>query len=445
MRCSDFTRVARAASLFLLCTFAVVRTDAAGPAAGELPWPDGTPQQIREDIFGLRFRMKRELDGAKAGLTFLQREFERDPRPEVKAYLGWICLFSKGWGYPERHDEARGLKLVSEAMNEGSVVARDVLARAKGNNIGGPADPAEVTRLMREAAQGGATRSMARLGYYYAVGYGVQANLSEAERWARRAAELGQPMGLFEIGQAYERGVFGGKPDLALAMHYYYRASYHSDTDGRQRLAELAKQGIPDAALYQAIAMVHVANASAWIPPTRVKEQVRVLEQQAGNNAQALYELGVAHLDGVYASRDYAVARDCLHRAALQGHTAARFYLMKMRLRGWGEPAQPDAVKEMEAMADLGIPEAANYVGFINYWGTDEAGTKRNDEKAFKYVRLAAEKGEPIALMNLGYCYEHGIGTPENYALAAKVYWQAYLRGYTQARDRVKSLLPFVK
>ncbi len=386
--------------------------------------------------------MKRELDGEKAGLAFLQREFDRDPKPEVKAYMGWICLYSDGWGYPQMHDEARGLDLVTEAMSEGSIVARDVLARAKGNNIGGAPDPEEVTRLLREAAEGGATRSMARLGYYYAIGYGVPQSMAEADRWAMRAAELGQPMGLLEIGDAFAHRT---KPSLPLGMHYYYLATYHADDNAPKRLAELDKQGVPEARLYRAVGLVHAANQAAWIPPSRVKDHVKILEAEAGENAHALYELGVAHLEGIYADRNYEVARDCLRRAALQGHTAARFYLIKMRLRGWGESAQPDAMREIAAMADLGLPEAANYVGYVSYWGTKEAGTKRDDAKAFKYVRFAAERGEPVALLNLALCYEHGIGTPQNYALAAKVYWQAHLRGYTGARDHVKNLLPFVK
>lgn len=140
-----------------------------------------------------------------------------------------------------------------------------------------------------------------------------------------------------------------------------------------------------------------------------------------------------------------ALARDDLTRATALGQTSARVYLLEMQLRGLGEAAQPKAFAEIEAMAKLGIPEAANYVGYASYWGTKEAGTKRDDARAFHYVRLAAEKGQPIALLNLGFCYENGIGTPTNYALAAKVYWLAYLQGYVHGRDRVRSLLPFVK
>ncbi len=434
-----------AGAVLCLLSCACLQRVHGAPPMPAVPWPDGTAQQIREDIFGLRFRMARELDGKEAGLAFLKREFQRNPKPEVKAYMGWICLFADGWGYPQMHDEMRGLKLVGEAMQEGSIIARDVLARAKGDNMGGPAKPEEVVTLMREAAADGATRSMARLSYYYAVGYGVPRSLVEAEAWSTRAAELGQTFGWVEVGGAYESGAIRGRPDLASAMLYYYRAAKFGDDEGAKHLSELAQKGVPEAEMYRVTGLLHWANASAWTPPSRVKQYVAYLEQNAGNNGAALLELGIAHLDGEYARRDYGVVRDDLKRALVQGQTAARVYLLKMQLRGQGEPAQPKAFAEIEAMAKLGIPEAANYVGYASYWGTKEAGIKRDDAMAFHYVRLAAEKGEPMALLNLGFCYEDGIGTPKNYALAAKVYWLAYLQGYVRGRDRVRSLLPFVK
>jgi TPR repeat protein len=428
--------------VFLLLGLLAGLCHAAESAQPEYQWPDGSPQQIRDEIFGIRFRMKREIDGHKAALAFLKREFARDPKPEVKAYMARICLFSKDWDYPEMQDIPRGLKLLNEAIKEGSLVACDVLARVKGQELDGKADPVEIARLLRNAADVGVTRSMARLGYYYAIGYGVPQNMAEAERWAQRAAELGESSGLVDIGDAFAHSKV---PDYPMALHYYMQGSCYGDGDARERLKTLEKDGVPGAKLHRAIGRVHYANMSAWIAPTRVKEEVKLLETEGGDNAQALYEVGLAHLDGEFSDRNYETARDRLRRAALQGHTAARFFLIKMQLLGWGEPAKPEAIQEIEAMAQLGMAEAASYFGYVNYWGAKEAGTKRDDAKAFKYVRFAAEKGELFALTNLGFCYEHGIGTPQNYALAAKVYWLAYLRGYIPGREHVKSLLPFVK
>lgn len=410
-------------------------------------WPDGTPEQIREDIFGVRFRQIREIDGPRAGLEFLRKEIERAPTPPAKAYYAWISLFSEGWGYPQMKDVARGQSLAEEAAKEGSVVAKDVLARAKGMKLIPAESDAEVNKLLADAAAEGSTRSMARLGYYRAIGYGGPADVAEANRLARRAAELGQPIGLVEIGQAYEAGAIGDKPDLTKALEYYYEAGGHAEPEAWKKLQELEAKNVPQARLYRALVNVREANRAGWLVPARVREHVKVLAEVAGNHPQALVELGRAYTDGKYASRDYKLAHDHFERAAAQGNVDAQFFLARMRLDGLGETAQPaEALATIRRLAEQGNGEAGNYLGYIYYWAPSEAkGVKKNPEMAFQYVRQAAEKGHPAALLNLGFCYENGIGTPINYPLAAKIYWQAYLRGYAEGRARVRSLMAFIK
>lgn len=416
-------------------------------AEPEWAWPEASPEQLKEDVFGVRFRQTREIDGPKAGLDFLRREYQRSPQPYVKAYYAWVCLFAEAWGYPEMKDEALGLRLAAEAVRAGSVVARDVLARAKGRGVGGPENPPEAARLLTEAAASGATRSMARLAYYQAIGYGMPADPVKGDRLARQAAELGMPLGLVEIGQAYESGTIGGRPDLGRAMAYYYEASCHAEPAARDKLLELQKQKVPQADLYHSLGYVRDANRAHWIAPSRVREQVQALTGLAGDHPEALVELGCAHLDGVYARRDHTVARDYLNRAAAKGQIEAKFFLQKMRLRGWGEKAAPaEALAEIHALAGQGSLEAANYLGYLYYWAPSEApGLEQSREKAFHYVRKAATGGHPFGVMNLAYCYENGIGTPVNYALAAKIYWQAYTRGFVKGRDKVRRLMAFVK
>ncbi|MBI5771833.1 MAG: sel1 repeat family protein [Verrucomicrobia bacterium] len=426
---------------------AVVGVVAARSAEPDLRWPGGTVQQIREDVFGVRFRQMREIDGSRAALDFLRKEFERDPRSEVKAYLGWMMLFSKGWGYPEMADEPRGLRLVEEAAREGSLVGRDVWARAKGYQMGGRAEPKLVMQQLAEASEGGSPHAMARLGYYYAIGYDGRSDGAAADRFARRAAELGQTFGLVQIGDAYAEGKIGGQPDIPRAMDYYFEAGCHADPEAWTKLGALAKKDTPGAKLLLSIGYVREANRAAWIAPTRVREHVAVLTTMAGERADALVELGRAHLVGEYAKRDHKVARDCFVRAAKQGNRDARVFLAMMKLRGWDETARvTEALADLQALAEDGVAEAANYLGYLYYWGTKEVGGLVKDEaKAFEYVRGAAEKGHPFALLNLGFCYEDGIGTPKNFGLAAKVFWQAHLRGYPDGKTRVRRLMAFIK
>lgn len=409
-------------------------------------WPDGTPTQLREDVFGVRFRLIRELDGPKAGLELLRREYQRAPRPQVKAYYAWIGLFPEVWGYPEMKDATLGLRLAGEAIREGSVLAGDILARAKRRGLGGPGDPVEIVKLLREAVRRGGPGAKARLAGCYASGYAVAVDWTEADRLAREAAGEGEPGGLTDLGWACEIGGVEMKPDMARALAYYFEAAGYADPDARQRLIELEKKSVPGAKLHRAILAVCDAFRFDLGMPTRVRASVRELSELAGEHPAALVELARVHLSGTHITIDHAYARDCLNRAAAQGSLEARFLLAQMRLQGWGEKAAPsEALAAIRDLADQGCVEATAYLGYLHYWGAGRApGAEKNPEKAFAYVRKAAGQGNLEALLNLGSCYEQGIGTPVSYALAVKVYWQAYVRGAVDARNRVRRLLPFV-
>ena len=104
------------------------------------------------------------------------------------------------------------------------------------------------------------------------------------------------------------------------------------------------------------------------------------------------------------------------------------------------------ALAEIRELAAQGDPQAANYLGWLHYWGAGEApGIEKNERFAFDHCRQAAEHGLVNALLNVGFCYENGIGTPKSYELAVKVYWQAYLRGVPKAGEWVRRILPHIK
>jgi len=415
--------------------------------AAEPAWPEVPPIQLREDVFGVQLRVIREDRGDAGAKKFLLQAMAKDPQPHVKAYMAWFCLYGAGWGAPEMVDPQKGRRLAEEAIAEGSIVARDVLGRAIAQGIGNMADPQRAVQLMREAAAGGATRSMARLAFYHAIGWTVPQDLAEADRLANRAAELGQPLGLLEIGTAYAEGRIGDRPDVNKALQYFCAGAGHSDEDACEKLRDLEKAWISGAARCRLVIWIRRVNDGAKVLPSTVRREMASLEAVAGNDPEALVELARLHLTKHYTTLDYRQARLWLSQAAEAGNLPARFYLAQMRLRGEGGPKEPEAaLAEIRALATAGEPHASNYLGWLHYWGTDEApGIAKDAKLAFAYCRAAAERGLLIGLENLGTCYEFGIGTPVNYPLAVKVYWQAYLRGSRSASDRVRRILPFAK
>lgn len=60
-------------------------------------------------------------------------------------------------------------------------------------------------------------------------------------------------------------------------------------------------------------------------------------------------------------------------------------------------------------------------------------GVPRNDDEAFRLYALAAEKGHPEGLNNLGYMYESGRGTKADVEEAIKLYKLALAKGNPRA------------
>ncbi len=420
---------------------------AADAPPGPPVWPEVPPEQLREDFFGVKLRLTREMSGDQGAKRFLLDEMARDPQPHVQAYFAWYCLFSKGWGVPEMFDPAKGKQVAEEAIQGGSMLARDVLGRAMVYDVGHLFDARRGMTLIREAAEGGVTRSMVRLAYSKAVGWNMPQDLAAAEKLAQRAAELGQPGGLFEIGEAFEKGQIGDRPDLDRAIRYYYAAAWHADSDAWRRLLELDKKGIAGARRSLLLTRLRQINDGAQIAAESViRKEIVELAAIASDDPATFVELGRARITGEFVKRDQKMARELLAKAVTAGHGPARFFLAQMKLRGQGGPKEPAALGEIREMADAGDPYACAYLGWLYYWGVSEArGLKKDERLAFEYCRRAAERGLPVALMNLGLCYQHGIGTPENYGLAAKVYWQAFLRDIPAALEEVRRLVPHVK
>mgnify|MGYP003576990020 CR=1 FL=1 len=64
-------------------------------------------------------------------------------------------------------------------------------------------EPAEAVPLLEYLAESGSPMGMIFLGYAYRAGTGVVKDPAQAERWYRRAADMGSVLGLYELGRLY--------------------------------------------------------------------------------------------------------------------------------------------------------------------------------------------------------------------------------------------------
>lgn len=433
-----------------LCLFIATGAVRAEPV---YQWPDAPPAVLREELFGIRFRLALRDKGPAKAAQFLRDEMRKRPEaPEVRAYVAWVSLFPKGWGIDEIVPRETCESLLRMAARDGSCVAKDVLGYALVNGqLGIGEDRTEGLRLLREAADAGFPRSIGRLGRMKIQGWGLALNPGEGFFDLRRAVALGSTIDLSDVAEEFERrvsplGIKNFGPSQAL--EYYYMLALENDGLGWKKLAEFEEKGVPDAKLIRSLAYVRFANEGGFIVPSVVRQHLAVLERDGQADGRACVELGVAKLFGVdWIKRDPPGAKEYFTRALRQGNQEAKFFLAYMRLRGLAGPQEKDAaLAEMTAMADSGNVRACARLGFFYYWGTSEAGKLKEDPaKAFHYTRRAAELGSKLAIVNLAHCYKHGIGTKENPVLAAKLYWRATDYGVYGAKEDLVRQLAFAK
>lgn len=419
----------------------------AAAGATTYQWPDAPPEVLREELFGIRYFLMHENKGAAETLKFLEEQVAHHPSAPAKAYLARVFLLGPDLDQAWQKDYPRGIKLAEEAVQEGSGVAMDLLSKMKVYGLGTKFDPSAGGMLICAAAAKGQARAIAREGYFMMTGRGGYLDYAQGEALVKRAAALGSTFGLRDAGDEYERGWTGKAPDLARAMEFYFQAALYNDSYGWKKLDDYVQRAVPNAELHRAIARVRFASEGGRVLPVKVRAQVEKLEAFSSDNPRAWLELGVVHLDGFYARRDYPKALDYFRRAAAAGQQEAKFFLALARMRGFGVPRDPaGGLAEMEALADGGDARAATRLGHLCYWGSsDVPGMKKDAAKAFHFTRIGAEAGYPLALVNLAFLYENGIGVRENYAIAAKLYWQLYDSGVPFAKEKAQRNLAFAK
>ena len=100
-----------------------------------------------------------------------------------------------------------------------------------------------VAEEMRRRAEAGDARAMAELGHWYRVGkHGLQKNLDEGYKWAKRAADLDHPRGISNVGACLSNGS-GTERNTALANVLFAQAATMGVDHACYLMAEQYKDG----------------------------------------------------------------------------------------------------------------------------------------------------------------------------------------------------------
>ncbi|XP_023405858.1 death ligand signal enhancer isoform X2 [Loxodonta africana] len=154
--------------------------------------------------------------------------------------------------------------------------------------------------------------------------------------------------------------------------------------------------------------------------------------------SKAQYNMGLCHEHGRGTSRDLSKAVLYYQLAANQGHSLAQYRYARCLLQDpafLGDPEQQRAMSMLKQAADSGLREAQAFLGVLF---TKEP--HLNEQRAVKYLWLAANNGDSQSRYHLGICYEKGLGVQRNLGEAVRCYQQSAALGNEPAQERLRTL-----
>ncbi|XP_003920590.1 death ligand signal enhancer isoform X2 [Saimiri boliviensis] len=154
--------------------------------------------------------------------------------------------------------------------------------------------------------------------------------------------------------------------------------------------------------------------------------------------SKAQYNAGLCHEHGRGTPRDIRKAVLYYQLAASQGHSLAQYRYARCLLRdpapSWA-PERQRALSMLKQAADSGLREAQAFLGVLF--------TKEpylDEQRAVKYLWLAANNGDSQSRYHLGICYERGLGVQRNLGEALRCYQQSAALGNEAAQERLQAL-----
>ncbi|RIA98229.1 kinase-like domain-containing protein [Glomus cerebriforme] len=233
------------------------------------------------------------------------------------------------------------------------------------------------------------SNSIVLLGIFNELGIGTEINKQKAFELYQKAADLGNVIGLYNLGYCYKHGI-GTSVNVQKAFELCQKSADLGNSLGIILLAEYYKGGIG----------------------TSVdKQKAFELYQKSVDlgNTFGIYELGNCYKDGIGTSVDKQKAFELSQKAADLGNTLGIVALGDCYKDGIGTNVDKQKTFELyQKAADLG-----NTFGMITLGDCykDGIGTSIDKQKAFELYQKSVDLGNTFGIDHLGDCYKYGIGT----------------------------------
>ena len=285
--------------------------------------------------------------------------------------------------------------------------------------------------MFRRAAEMGDPRGMYKLGVCYEDGKGgLKKDYAKAVELYRKAAEAGNANAMMSLGVCYDFGLGGLTEDGAKAVEWWKKAAEAGDAAAMSVLASCYEYGLETlkedkakavewykkaAEAGDATVMCNLGSAYAGGRWGLTKDDVQAVvwwrKAAEAGDATAMHNLGSAYAYGRGGlKKDDAKAVEWYQKAAEAGGARAMYNLGSAYADGREGLKKDDvqAVVWWRKAAEAGNATAMCNLGYA--YGCGRGGLKKDDAKAVEWYQKAAEAGDALAMFYLGGCYEYGEG-----------------------------------
>jgi TPR repeat protein len=255
------------------------------------------------------------------------------------------------------------------------------------DGLGVPADQERAMALLTEAAEANHTDAMFRLGELYQNALGDDTRFALAETWLRRAGARKHVGALVALAKLLVEDT--AMPDYASAAIVLREAAELGDGLAPFYLGQFysAGLGVPQ----------DTGEAAVWFRKAADQGVIGAMES-----------LGVMHVTGVGQERDYQAALSLFSRAAEQGSASADFNIGNLYKSGLGvERDDEAAIASFRRAAERGSMEACLHLGI--HYATAE-GPEQDYAAAAEWYAEAERRGSVDGASNLAFLYIRGLG-----------------------------------
>ena len=308
----------------------------------------------------------------------------------------------------------------------------------------------------------GITSVQEQLGTSYYYGLGVEADSEEAVSQLTKAADQGDAIAMYLLGNAYASGT-GTSRDEAKAKEMYakfiavgeadsgenagsgriqaYLADCYAYGKGTEKNVDKAAAAAGKAASADLTAFDMVKLADSYVEGvfTKTDDTADAAEAADTTAAEATAEGETeAETKAIPAEAEelYAKALDSIKTLADAGNVKAKKALGDYYFNGYAGVAQ-DYAKALELYTEAGEKgdaDAQAQVGYIYQYG---CGVDPDYEKAMEWNNRAAQQGNAQGQAQIGWLYQQGLGVTQNLDEAGRWYTRAADQGNKWAEDRL--------